>query len=116
MMSVIVDVSDCAFPLLYFLLYRLPAHSKCLRITSRPCGLMARKTSDDSHQVSERALEPGSGLGFCRRAGDGNRTRTISEWRPVGCTKCLRMLSAAIATWLATVCFQAGNAKLAEIV
>lgn len=74
MMSVIVDVSDCAFPLLYFLLYRLPAHSKCLRITSRPCGLMARKTSDDSHQVSERALEPGSGLGFCRGAGDGNRT------------------------------------------
>ena len=69
MMSVIVDVSDCAFPLLYFLLYRLPAYSKCQRITSRPCGLMARKTNDDSHQVSERALEPGSDLRFYRWSG-----------------------------------------------
>jgi len=78
MMSGIVDVSDCAFPLPYFLLYRLPAHSKCQRITPRPCGVMARKTNDHSHDVSERALEPGSGLGLYSGAGDGNRTRTIS--------------------------------------
>jgi hypothetical protein len=79
MMSGIVNVSDCAFPLAYFLLYRLPAHSKCQRMTPRP--LWANGTEDQRRlprEVSERALEPISGLGFHRGAGDGNRTRTIS--------------------------------------
>src|SRR4029077_9086130 len=86
MMSGIVNVSDCAFPLLYFLLCRLPlavsvsacACSKCQRVTPRPCGLMARKTNDDSHEISERAREAGSDLRLYVGAGDGNRPRTIS--------------------------------------
>jgi hypothetical protein len=47
-------------------------------MTPRPCGLMARKINDDSHEVSERAREPGSDLRVYVGAGDGNRTRTIS--------------------------------------
>ena len=47
-------------------------------MTPRPCGLMARKTNDDSHDVRKRALEAGSDLGFHHGTGDGNRTRTIS--------------------------------------
>jgi len=39
---------------------------------------MARNANDESHEVSERVLEHGSGLGLHRGAGDGNRIRTIS--------------------------------------
>jgi hypothetical protein len=83
MMSAIVDVSDCAFPLLYFLLYRLPAHSKSQRMTPRPCGLMARKTNDESHEVSERALEHGSGLGL-HRGGVTGIEPALSAWEVCG--------------------------------